>query len=56
MGEPINSSASENRPWVSLDGKYFFFASNRPGQGKRDVYWVSAKILEKFRSEKQIRE
>ncbi|MBN1222800.1 MAG: PD40 domain-containing protein [Candidatus Aminicenantes bacterium] len=51
MREPINSSASENRPWVSLDGKYFFFTSNRPGKGKRDVYWVSAKIIEKLKPE-----
>lgn len=51
MGKPINSSASENRPWVSLDGKHFFFTSTRPGKGKRDVYWASAKIIDKLKPE-----
>ena len=29
MGEPINSSASDVHPFVTSDGKYFFFASSR---------------------------
>ncbi|MCP4156280.1 MAG: hypothetical protein GY757_51680 [bacterium] len=63
MGPKFNSPHSENRPWVTLDGKYFFFTSNKknkvtgsfppekaPGNGSRDVYWVDAKILDSFRS------
>lgn len=64
MGEGINSSASENRPFVTLDGKYMFFTSTRldnnpefqkfnqqrrPGTGTRDIYWVDAKIIEEMK-------
>jgi hypothetical protein len=44
MGEDFNSSASENRPFITPDGKYFFFTSTK--SGNRDVYWVDAKIIE----------
>ena len=47
MGDEINSPRSENRPYVTLDGKYFFYTSIK--RGKRDVYWVSAKYLDRFR-------
>jgi hypothetical protein len=43
LGPRINSAASENRPYVSPDGKYMFYTSNR--DGNRDIYWVDAKIL-----------
>lgn len=64
MGEGINSSANENRPFVTLDGKYFFFTSNRvlsdpgfdsldpadrPGNGSRDIYWVDTRAFEQFK-------
>jgi hypothetical protein len=64
MGEPVSSAASENRPFVTLDGNYFFFTSTRenddsrlqaidqarrPGGGSRDIYWVDAAIIESFR-------
>jgi hypothetical protein len=64
MGEPINSAATENRPFVTLDGRYLFFMSDRvvhdpsleelradlrPGNGSRDVYWVDAKIIDRLR-------
>jgi len=47
MGESLNSKSSENRPYVTPDGKYFFFTSTK--RGNRDIYWVDAKILDKFR-------
>ena len=47
MGDKINTSASENCPYVTLDGKYFFFTSDR--KGNRDIYWVDAKILNEFK-------
>ena len=49
MGTPINSDASENRPWVTPDGKYLFFASTRPGAGRSDVYWIDAGIIDTYR-------
>jgi len=49
LGEAINSSASENRPYVTQDGKYFFYT--RQEAGKRDIYWIDAKIIEKLKSE-----
>lgn len=51
MGSPINSEAWENRPWVSLDGRYLFFNSTRPGAGRSDVYWVDADVIDSFRPE-----
>ncbi len=57
MGAEINSAGSENRPYVTLDGKYLFFTSTkRPGKGiaakaagSRDIYWVDARIIGKFK-------
>lgn len=46
---PINSEYSENRPWISLDGRYLFFASTRPGYGSRDIYWVDTKVIGELR-------
>lgn len=43
MGEPINDPGHQLCPFVSYDGKYFFFTSNR------DIYWVSAKVLDQYR-------
>jgi dipeptidyl aminopeptidase/acylaminoacyl peptidase len=47
LGPEINSPGSDNRPYVTADGKYFFFTSDR--RGNRDIYWIDARILEKFR-------
>jgi len=44
MGEGINSSAYDWVPYVTPDGKYFFFNSMRSGSW--DIYWVDAKIIE----------
>ncbi len=43
MGSIINTSGSENRPYVSPDGKYLFYAAVK--EGNRDIYWVSTKII-----------
>jgi hypothetical protein len=68
MGPEINSTAGENRAFVTLDGKHFFFTSNKavnlepgetvdtqnlPGNGSRDVYWVDAAVLEQFRQRQE---
>jgi Tol biopolymer transport system component len=44
MGEGINSSGFDWIPFITSDGKYFFFNSDRSGNG--DVYWVDTKIIE----------
>jgi len=43
MGERINSENHELCPFVSADGKYFFFTSNQ------DIYWVDARIIDSYR-------
>jgi len=44
MGTAINSEYHELCPFVSKDGKYFFYTSNK------DIYWVSAEVIEEIRS------
>ena len=52
MGERINSPGEDGRPSITPDGKYIFFASNRPENTKdRDIYWVDAKIIEDLKPE-----
>ncbi|MFD2034031.1 amidohydrolase family protein [Belliella marina] len=43
MGSEINNEHHQLCPFVSKDGKYLFFTSNK------DIYWVDAKIIEKYR-------
>ncbi len=49
MGEGINTSAHDWIPYVTPDGKYFFFNSNRSGNW--DIYWVDASVIEILRPE-----
>jgi len=51
MGERINTEAGEYKPFVTYDGKYFFFSSSRSGNG--DIYWVDAKTIEELRPEEK---
>lgn len=39
LGPQINSPATDGFAWVTPDGKYLFFSSNR--RGTSDIYWVS---------------
>jgi hypothetical protein len=43
MGERINTKNHELCPFVSKDGKYLFYTSNK------DIYWVSTKIFEDYK-------
>lgn len=43
MGPLINSEGHELCPYVTPDGKYFFYTS------KEDIYWVSTEIFESMR-------
>ena len=47
MGNEINTDKSENRPYVSPDGRYLFYASTK--RGNRDIYWVDVKIIEELK-------
>jgi hypothetical protein len=47
LGDEVNSPGSENRPYVTRDGKYFFFTSTR--NGSRDTFWLQAGYLDRFR-------
>ena len=49
MGSEINSHAYEFRPYVTPDGKYFFFTSNRDKLGNGNVYWVDARVIEGYK-------
>lgn len=49
MGDTINSSAGDTIPYVSPDGKYFFFISRRAGDRGWNPYWVDAQIIEELR-------
>jgi len=48
MGAEINSPGSENRPYLSHDGRYFFFTSTR--NGDRDTFWVRTEYLDRFKT------
>ena len=39
MGDKINTKGHELCPFVSMDGKYFFYTSNQ------DIYWVSTEVF-----------
>lgn len=52
MGDSINSE-NAGWPYVSPDGKYFFFVSSRDNESYfYKVYWVSAKIIEELKPKK----
>jgi Tol biopolymer transport system component len=50
LGDKINSKYSDNRVYVSPDGKYLFYTSTRTGN--LDIYWVDAKIIEQLKEKK----
>jgi hypothetical protein len=53
MGNEINTEKSENRPYVTPDGKYFFYTSTI--RGNRDIYWVDARIIEGLKPPETLR-
>jgi hypothetical protein len=48
FGAPINTDQMERFSAVSPDGRYLFFTRDTPGYDE-DVYWVSAKIIDRLR-------
>jgi len=53
LGKDVNSSKYETRPYVTPDGKYLFFTSNRPINkvSRNRIFWVDAKIIEELKPE-----
>ena len=50
LGKGVNSSGFEARPYVTTDGKYLFFTSNREeSEGGEGIYWVDAKVIDQLR-------
>jgi hypothetical protein len=50
LGPKINSSATDMGAWISHDGKYLFFASDRRGTERdNDIYWVSTNYIDSLR-------
>jgi dipeptidyl aminopeptidase/acylaminoacyl peptidase len=48
LGESVNSQGLDRFPAVSPDGRYLFFTQSTPDSDE-DVFWVSAKIVERLR-------
>jgi len=49
LGIRFNTKAEEITPYVTPDGRYIFFSSNRTGN--YDIYWVDAATIEELRPE-----
>jgi hypothetical protein len=57
LGARVNSPWKDEYPYVSADGKYLFFNSNRPSllygspipDGPGNIYWVDASVVEELR-------
>ena len=47
LGDRINTKYAESRAYMTPDGKYLFFTSNR--NGTMDTWWVDAIIVEELR-------
>jgi hypothetical protein len=43
MGSGINTPYSDEKPYVTRDGKYLFFSND--AAGNLEIYWVDAKII-----------
>jgi hypothetical protein len=57
LGARVNSEWKDEAPYVSADGRYLFFNSNRPSilhgrpvpDGPGNMYWVDASVIEQLR-------
>ncbi|MEJ7646112.1 MAG: hypothetical protein WKF87_16070 [Chryseolinea sp.] len=43
FGDPVNTETNDFCPYVSPDGKYFFYSS------QNDIYWVSSEVIRELR-------
>lgn len=51
MGKKVNSAKYEFRPYVTPDGKYMFFTSDRLYSGTGNIFWMDAKIIENLKDD-----
>ena len=50
MGDKINTDGEEAFPWVSFDGKFFFFVSNKNAVARTmNPFWIDARIIDDLR-------
>ncbi len=57
LGPAVNSAQKDEYPWVSSDGRWLFFNSNRPSElnarpipdGPGNIYRIEATVLERIR-------
>ncbi|RUA34230.1 MAG: hypothetical protein DSY77_06195 [Bacteroidetes bacterium] len=49
MGAVINTEGHELCPFVTKDGKYFFYTSNQ------DIYWVDASVIQQLKNKQLIK-
>jgi hypothetical protein len=43
LGPNINSAQTDHGPWISHDGRYLFFSSDRAGSS--DIYWIETRAF-----------
>ncbi len=55
MGKSINTETQESYPSVSPDGKFLFFTRYNYNNKSMDVYWVSAKVIDKLRKKSKLK-
>lgn len=55
MGEPINTSQMERFSSLSPDGKYLFFTRDVLPDYYEDVFWVSAKIIDRLKEKNYLK-
>jgi Tol biopolymer transport system component len=49
MGEPINSDFEDFAPYISPDGLYMFFSTQRAGDLGYNPYWLSSSVIDSIR-------
>jgi hypothetical protein len=45
LGPVINSSSGEASPYITPDGLYFFYTTEKPGDLGYNPYWISAEYI-----------
>ena len=50
LGSAVNSNFNETCPSITPDGKYLFFSRRDEEGGLGNIYWVSAEVLNKLKS------
>jgi hypothetical protein len=54
MGPLFNTHCGENCPMISPDGKYFFFNRYCEDTDTGNIYWVDARVLDRFSAAKAL--